>query len=618
MGLLHLSHGFHSQLIKLAGSFSAFERQHLHEPLRSIHGGTFITADTVNHRQGETGINILHHSVALEALYDSADSFPQPRCHPETRTKMLEDLYNWAIEEESDSAQPICWLHGPAGAGKSAIMQTLCQRLQDARRLGGTFFFKRDHPTRGNPEVLFATLAYQLAEHNRDLRSLISQIVEDNPSLVARHMKVQLYKLIVEPCHLLIDSPPLILLIDGLDECETQDLQVEILRLVGSAVQHHPKTFQFLIASRPEAHIRETFNDPSFNGILDSVNVEKSFEDIRRYFADEFTRIHREHRDTMGSIPTPWPSPKVVDSLVWKSSGYFIYASTVIRFIDDKLSRLTERLAVIQSLTPTDAEAPFAALDQLYIQILSRVPIRFHFTLLDILQCMIVSESMRNPLQIDRLLELPSGETQLILRGLHSVLEIKKTRRLSVHHASFLEFLKDPQRSLHFHIKLENRMSVARAFLKGLSDDSHWHANSCNLSISDFEKCIVSVPPSIELVPLIRRFNPDFIWCQRWEDFHTFYSEIDEILTWLKEHPNPPLDLIERWQNYLAKSEDICTHCDEWDPYEKRWQKRANFSVVDLNKTHVPLDEEEIVRAWEDELETAILDGGYEDVEWIL
>jgi hypothetical protein len=52
-------------------------------------GGTFFSANNVNtadiihnHRHGETGIHILHRAVVLEALYDSADSFPQPKCHP--------------------------------------------------------------------------------------------------------------------------------------------------------------------------------------------------------------------------------------------------------------------------------------------------------------------------------------------------------------------------------------------------------------------------------------------------------------------------------------------------------------------------------------------------------
>ncbi|KAJ7679791.1 hypothetical protein B0H14DRAFT_2173500, partial [Mycena olivaceomarginata] len=78
----------------------------------------------------------------------------------------------------------ICWLYGPAGAGKSAIMQTLCQRLEECGRLGGSFFFKRGHHTRGNAQVLFATLAYQLALHNPILKGPISESTEDDPSVV--------------------------------------------------------------------------------------------------------------------------------------------------------------------------------------------------------------------------------------------------------------------------------------------------------------------------------------------------------------------------------------------------------------------------------------------------
>jgi hypothetical protein len=196
--------------------------------------------------------------------------------------------------------------------------------------------------------------------------------------------------------------------------------------------------------------------------------------DVKKYFNDQFARIHCEHQHTMAHIPAPWPPANVVESLVEKSSGYFVYASTIIRFIDDKNFRPTERLVAVSSLTPADSEAPFEALDQLYIQILSEVPIQFRPKLLDILQCMIISRFTWNALQIDRLLELQTGDTQLILRCLHSLLNMGGNGGISVHHASFLDFLKNPQRSSIFHIKLETRMNVARAVLKALSGDACW------------------------------------------------------------------------------------------------------------------------------------------------
>lgn len=92
------------------------------EPSKS-NGGVNITAENVHHthhyESGKRGMDVLHRVVALEALYDSADSFPQPRCNPETRIKILDDLYKWAVQSYSQSACSMCWLHGPAGAGKS-------------------------------------------------------------------------------------------------------------------------------------------------------------------------------------------------------------------------------------------------------------------------------------------------------------------------------------------------------------------------------------------------------------------------------------------------------------------------------------------------------------------
>jgi hypothetical protein len=517
-------------------------------------GGTFITAQNIYHRRGENGINILHRHVALEALYDSADSFPQPRCHPETRTEMLDNLFKWATR--GNSFRPICWLHGPAGAGKSAIMQTLCRKLQDAGYLGGTFFFKRGHSTRGDAKVLFATLAYQLALNDDNLKPLISQRVEDNPSIVGRDMDVQLHKLIVKP---LRDSAPPLLLIDGLDECNGDRVQVQILRLIENVVSQHPNTFRFLVASRPEAYIRETFSEPSFYGILDSLNVEQSFEDVRKYLRNEFARIHREHRETMGGIPTPWPSPDVLNILVQKSSGYFIYGSTVIKFIDDKYSRPTERLAVVQNLTPSESDAPFEALDQLYIQILSGVPVRFRSKLRDILYCALFSwlrHKLKTFLQIERLLELQPGDVRLIIRPLHSVLDVPAdSGGISAHHASFLDFLQDPQRSSNFHIDLETRMNVARAVLKTLSDDNHWfgplddplawyahlllkcssHIVLCRcLNDTDLISCITSLQPTAELVPHMRLVNPEFLWWNETDTKFDFVSRLLAVLTWLR------------------------------------------------------------------------------------
>ncbi|KAJ6618024.1 hypothetical protein B0H10DRAFT_1796182, partial [Mycena sp. CBHHK59/15] len=281
------------------------------------------------------------------ALHDSGDSFPQPRCHPETRTEMLDNLWRWS--EGMDPADSILWLYGPAGAGKSALMRTFAEQSQDAGCLGGSFFFKRGHASRGNAKMLFATLAYQLALYIAPFKATISQIIQADPSIVGKAMVIQLQKLIMQPFQLVGNFLRPIFIIDGLDECKCKDIQQEILRIIATAVHGATPPFRMIIASRPESYLCDLFRGDHLHGLYRPFNIEQAFEDVAKYFRDEFARIHQEHQGTMEAIPSPWPSPRQMEALVNKSSGYFIYASTVIRFIDDKDFRPVERLAAIEN-----------------------------------------------------------------------------------------------------------------------------------------------------------------------------------------------------------------------------------------------------------------------------
>lgn len=113
--------------------------------LQLIHGETLISGN-VQH-QGEPGepqinlimrrlkllqgLQFLHRVAATDAFHNSAERFPQPKCHPEIRTKMLGHLWNWTcgveppqnFQDEAghsahghsiDQTTRILWLHGPA------------------------------------------------------------------------------------------------------------------------------------------------------------------------------------------------------------------------------------------------------------------------------------------------------------------------------------------------------------------------------------------------------------------------------------------------------------------------------------------------------------------------
>jgi hypothetical protein len=143
------------------------------------------------------GMNILSRSVVKEALHDSGERFPDPACHPRTRTAILDELRAWSIETTPESA--ILWLHGSAGVGKSAVAQMFAGDCQKRCRLGASFFFRRGHPKRGTWNGLVPTIAYQLATSESGLLYLIQHAVEKDKLVDRWAIEVQFQKPLVEP-----------------------------------------------------------------------------------------------------------------------------------------------------------------------------------------------------------------------------------------------------------------------------------------------------------------------------------------------------------------------------------------------------------------------------------
>jgi hypothetical protein len=174
----------------------------------------------------------------------------------------------------------------------------------------------------------------------------------------------------------------------------------------------------------------------------------------------------------MAAISSPWPPPKIIDGLVEKSSGYFIYATTIIKFIDDKNFRSTERLAVVTGMSDTQYGEPFAALDQLYTQILSGVHARPQ--LLKILMVIAASSLRLSIYSVEQLLELQQGDVRLALHGLKSVIWFSDQDDLNfvvfAHHASFCDFIQDRTRAGIFYVGgRQHRTELSRYILKAFS-----------------------------------------------------------------------------------------------------------------------------------------------------
>lgn len=402
------------------------------------------------------GIVSLRKMASVGASQDAAERCPPPRCAQETRVEVLRQINHW-IDNPMPNC-PVLWLYGPAGAGKSAIAQTITERAETNGYLGASFFFARKSPTRNSASYLFPTIAYQLALRFSSYKDKVDEVMRKNPDLADKSIEVQFKKLLVDIWDVcsLPEGPSRIISIDGIDECQGEKSQEYLLTLIGQAISRKILPIRFIFFSRPEPHLVATFSNSLFGSISRRVVLDDSFnptDDIVRYLYDGFRDIWKKGcKAATIHVEQPWPTDAVVRDLALRSSGQFIYARTVLKFVGAEFTHPVSQLAMIQGPNVSNSSA-FSDLDGLYLQILSTHPRPVE--LIRIL-AYILTVKYPSPLILDNLLNKPLGTVMSILSGLHSLLEIPNADSpwsiIEPYHASFLDFIEDPNRSGDFYV----------------------------------------------------------------------------------------------------------------------------------------------------------------------
>jgi hypothetical protein len=97
--------------------------------------------------------------------------------------------------------------------------------------------------------------------------------------------------------------------------------------------------------------------------VLNRVTELSHYPVTGRRFWQEIKKNHQ----LAAYVPESWPSAEIVDRLVRKSSGQFIYASTVMKYLDSPNHRPMKRLHVIIGLRfPVGSDMPYKELDVLF------------------------------------------------------------------------------------------------------------------------------------------------------------------------------------------------------------------------------------------------------------
>ncbi|TEB24389.1 hypothetical protein FA13DRAFT_1739237 [Coprinellus micaceus] len=423
------------------------------------------------------------------------------RCHPVTRVKALNDLEAWSVGKGPWKDVKLLVLTGPAGHGKSCIMQTFADRLLEKAKGGdphpviATFFFKSTVPEQNQPKALVTTLAHQIAAKHPFIQHRIATVIRGDSGIFSTSLEHQTKCLLVDPISGSCDtssSPSLnvAFAVDGLDECDGDEAQSRVICLLHT-LSTIPNT-RVVLASRPEFPIQSVIKS-RMSGLL-HIDLNKDYnagEDIRQFTWVRLLDIRKRLLPTIDRVS--WPREQDAEQIAECASGQFILAEIAMRYVDDRRydprKRLEEVLALCRGENSRFATRPVAAshgstrplgaLDALFTGILERAArnaypdLERQIGLLELTSLVWIlvelipsrigaskqnffTTTTREPIPlwvIEEALNRQSGGLARELSDLHSLLDVPQDmyghKQISAHHKSLLDFLHDPRRSGH-------------------------------------------------------------------------------------------------------------------------------------------------------------------------
>jgi hypothetical protein len=416
-------------------------------------------------------MSLLSQHIIRGAAHDDSARTPPPRCHPETRIQLIARITAWFDGQAQQEL--LLWITGPAGVGKSAIVQTFAEYLAKCESLGASAFISRPNK-RNDPNGIFITIAYQLATRIEAYRNFIVERISLDPSLLNKGMEAQFLAFIVEPFVMKkigAGGKRWGILLDGLDELRGEDAQCNIIHLISTFVHEHRDTpLVWIIASRPETHISNMFDDDEVRRSCCTEHIPidstEACADVERFLRSSFKTTKKKYRQ---SLPSDWPSDTDFLTLTAAASGLFVYAQVVMEFIRDPdhadpALRFEILISVISRSTdaPTN-DNPFVHLDALYHEILLSIP-PTHWPTAKLLLAFNIHGIRKYPHRtfstlrgMSLLFNLSRNTIYASLTKCRSTLKIPDWKvahkeNLTFLHASFADYLKDSLRSGDFYV----------------------------------------------------------------------------------------------------------------------------------------------------------------------
>ncbi|KAL4874699.1 hypothetical protein BJY04DRAFT_224751 [Aspergillus karnatakaensis] len=500
------------------------------------------------HEQPEILDEIKKIPRVMDACFDAHKLQDIRTCLSHTRVSTIEKIRQWATRRH---AEPVFWLQGIAGSGKTTVAKTVAEIISKEGNLGASFFFSRQGGDRANASKFFGTVAYQLAVRLVPFRSLLTRVLESNPDIFGKAYMEQWEHLILRPLQQLgqrsngSQGKPLVVVVDAIDECAPVS---DIGLILGLLIQVKGLTtipLRFLLTGRPEESMHYGFRriTPDIDGlILHQIDSNMVNADIRRFIKHEFDIIQERYRGVV------WYTECQLDAIVAKSDGLFVYAATLsrslsrsrspnhalIRFLErdsSSLSHLNEMYnLILEASIPKGLGEEFEDMAiEVFSIVIGSLAILFDTLSINALHRLLEydSASYYQPLDPDNI------EATVISLG--SVLDIPyigdlvdRDYPIRIFHPSFREFLLVEQEPSKGHLHLGTSALHERLL------------NGCLFVMTGClqkNMCLLSVPdtnPTTLSIDLVRKYIPPDVQyaCKYWTHHAEMVSEqaLDMVL----------------------------------------------------------------------------------------
>ncbi|PBK68563.1 hypothetical protein ARMSODRAFT_975958 [Armillaria solidipes] len=502
-------------------------------------------------KKTDQGVDALNTKKLLEPLKPQLSLGPKCRCLEHTRVKTNEILDSWIKDGHPDKR--VLWCSGMAGTGKSSLAGTLHDKFDgytdsEGGRLRGRLaaFIRYDRAVQ-SPDMLIARLipsiAFSLGRLDGRIGHAIAKVLKDSPGVRNTSAPNQYKKLLYEPLKSvpeLVQEGPLVIIIDGLDECRdlvisgshsdhgsdgvhqdshdsSEDPQgdreavEEVLAVLSKGFQD--LTFMRLVVfSRRVNPITAIFETQ--DNVVESLLLNKSsdpiLKDMELVINARLEKIGGNFRNVLGH------HSDAAQILASKANGLFIWAVVACRYLamcksEEVLMRLlntSDNAAEHSNDNDWEADA-LKGLHRLYISALNEAAEGTQYVKNRIMKVLGAIMVARTPpgLTPDDLakLVLGSGETSAkdILDKLGSVVDTdtKSGGFIRLIHKSFDDFLTHPgsHRKDSWFINIEDHkrkfarqcLSVLIDFLKGWAEGSGIPSHIQNYALLGplFDRC---------------------------------------------------------------------------------------------------------------------------------